>query len=107
MVNSTVSDRGPEKGWFNNKMRRRKMDLGEGAVKKKVFLSLSRPRKQNENIGHEIRIARMSFRACDSPLSPAESEIRDGRTGVKKKNIRKERVLCSRGICSEQTRRMM
>lgn len=43
MVNRQLLRRGLNKGWFNNKVRGRKMDSGEGAVKKNAnFLSLAR-----------------------------------------------------------------
>lgn len=86
MVNSLVSDGDPKKDGSITRCVDAKWTWARMWLERMKVFSFSRPRKQNENIGHEIRFARVSFRACDSPLSPAESEIRDGQTGIKKKH---------------------
>lgn len=75
------------------------MDSGEGAVKKNggvLCLSLANKTGISDT---KYASQRMPFlRACDFPLSPTGSDIRDGRTGVKKRTYVKSECCVRAGF---------
>lgn len=90
--------RGPRKDGFDNGVRGRELDLGEGAAKRTLVFLLS-PSLARERDGIEYRTRRHASRGCpfarpcerDFPLPfvrLAESEIRERTDGRQEKNVR-------------------
>jgi len=92
---------------LNNEVRGRKVDSGEGVVKKNggvLCLSLANKAGISDT---KYASQRMLFARVRFSLISRGVRYSRRTNGRQEKNIRKERVLCSRGICSKQTQRMM
>lgn len=107
MVNSAVSDGDPRKDGLITRCVDARWTRARVRLKKtKMFFSLSPVNEagisDTKHTSQGCLFARVRF-------SLISRGVRNSRrtNGCQEKNIRKERVLCSRGICSEQTRRMM
>ena len=83
---------------LNNEVRGRKVDSGEGVVKRMEVFSVSHSQIKQEYRTRNMHRKGCFSRACDFPLSPAGSDIRDGRTGVKKRTYVKSECCVRAGF---------